>query len=88
MSVSGSPIRPMGLSAPAEATSSGLRSITARKEADIAAGQITLAVIPLGAHSLAAVRVAARSASFAVLYSTVPMWALTPLREHMLMMRP
>ena len=81
-------MRPMGLLAPAEATSSGFRSITARNDAEIAAGQITLAVMPVGAHSRAAVRVAARSASLAELYSTVPMWALTPLSEHRLMMRP
>ena len=52
--------------------------------ADLAAGQMTLAVIPSGAHSRAAVRVAARSASLLVLYSAVPMWALTPLSEQML----
>ncbi len=43
---------------------------------------------PVPAHSRAAVRVAERSASLAELYSTVPMCALTPLSEQMLITRP
>ena len=55
---------------------------------DFAAGQITLSTMPVAAHSRAAVRVAARSASLAVLYSSVPMCAFTPLSEQMLITRP
>ena len=62
--------------------------MTCRKAADLAAGQMMFAVMPMGAHSRAAVRVAPRSASLAVLYSRVPICAFTPLSEHMLMIRP
>ena len=46
----------------------------------MAAGHSALTVTPVGAHSRAAVLVSARSASLAALYSSDPMWALTPLR--------
>ena len=59
-----------------------------RDAAVFAPGQMTLAVIPCPAHSRAAVRVNARRASLAVLYSAVPMWAFTPLSEQRLMIRP
>jgi hypothetical protein len=39
-------------------------------------------------HSTAAVRVIVRTASLAMLYSSVNMWALTPLSEQMLMTEP
>ena len=61
----------------------------ARKNAALlAAGAIALTVMPVGAHSRAAVRVSARSASLAALYSSEPMCALTPLRLTMLTTRP
>ena len=67
----------------------GIAQQRPRSEAAVfAAGQITLAVMPYCAHSRAAVRVKARSASFAELYSAVPMCALTPFSEHMLTIRP
>ena len=60
----------------------------ARKNAWLlAAGHSALTVTPVGAHSRAAVLVSARSASLAALYSSDPMWALTPLRLHMLTRR-
>ena len=62
--------------------------ITRRKAALLAPGQIALTTTPVGAHSRAAVRVRVRSASLAALYSSVPMWAFTPLRLHMLTTRP
>jgi hypothetical protein len=54
----------------------------------LAAGQMALTVTPKGAHSPAAVRVSARSASLAALYSRVPMCALTPFRLQTLITRP
>ena len=54
----------------------------------LAAGQMALTVTPNGAHSRAAVRVRARSASLAALYSRVPMCALTPFRLQTLITRP
>ena len=62
--------------------------MTRRYAALLAAGQMMLTVMPVGAHSRAAVRDSARSASLAELYSVDPMWALTPLSEQRLMMRP
>ncbi len=85
---SGSPIRPIGLSASAPAAISGFAAAHARKAAVFAPGQITLAVTPVGAHSRAAVLVNARNASFAALYSGVPIWAFTPFNEHRLITRP
>ena len=81
-------MRPIGFAPSADAISSGWAPMVAANEADFAAGQMTLAVMPQSAHSRAAVRVAARRASLLVLYSAVPMWALTPLSEQMLTMRP
>ena len=53
-----------------------------------APGQRALARMPCRAHSRAAVRVRARSASLPTLYSAVNGWALTPLSEHTLTMDP
>ena len=88
MSSYGSPMRPMGFAASASASSSGYSPIARKKAWLLAAGQIALTVSPVGAHSRAAVRVSARSASLAALYSSEPMCALIPLRLHMLMTRP
>ena len=78
----------MGLDASAAASSSGCAAKTARVAADLAPGQMTLTRICHGAHSRAAVRLAARNASLATLYDVVPMWALTPFSEHRLMTAP
>ena len=88
MSSSGSPMRPIGLLSSAAAASSGLAPITRLNAALLAPGQIALTTTPVGAHSRAAVRVRVRSASLVALYSSEPMWALTPLRLHMLTTRP
>ena len=88
MSSYGSPIRPMGLAASAIAAISGWSAVSFRNAALLAAGQIAFTVTPVGAHSRAAVRVKARRASLAALYSSDPTCALTPLRLHMLMTRP
>ena len=81
-------MRPMGLAASAAATNSGCAPITRWKAALLAAGHTAFTTTPVGAHSRAAVRVRVRNDSLATLYSRVPMWAFTPLREHMLMTRP
>src|SRR5262249_2559805 len=62
------------------ASSSGCCANTARDAAVFAPGQMALATMPYGAHSRAAVRVRARRASLALLYSAVPMWAFTVQR--------
>src|ERR1700722_8685681 len=88
MSASGSPSRPIGFISSAMVAISGCSAATARKAALLAPGQMTLAMTPYCAHSRAAVRVNVRNASLAQLYSSVPMWALTPFNEHKLMMFP
>src|ERR1700734_4293509 len=88
MSSSGSPRRPIGLDASATASSSGWAAKTERVAADLAPGQLTLTLICQGAHSRAAVRLAARSASLATLYDVVLMCAFTPFSEHILMTAP
>src|ERR1700683_4108931 len=88
MAREGFPTRPIGFIESAKAAMSGLLPSARMNAALLAAGQMALTVTPNGAHSRAAVRVRARSASLAGLYSRVPLWALTPFRLQTLIPRP